>query len=225
MTIHPHEILTGPQIPSFRPDGSVLDLAAIQVEDIVFAEMAAGLSKIARFNGRYRCPAYSVAQHSVMGADALMNETGDAVLAGYFLLHDGHEYLLGDLPTPTAELLERKVRAVLNRLGLSDIPEGLVRAALQAAKAETDKAIFTAAGLPGFDAMPLYARAVKAMEARMQRAEAVALFGKDAACHAGGADLPAPRLTGAIKPWGAMKAEEAFVDRLERYLGIVARGA
>jgi len=224
VTVHLHDIVACPEVPYFCPDGSVMDLAAISPAKIVFAEMAAGLSKIARFNGRYRCPAYSVAQHSVVGADALMNETGDAALAGYFLLHDGHEYLFGDLTTPVAELLERKVRNVLTRLGLRDLPGDIVRRAMASAKADADHAIYSAAGLPAIAGMPVYQRAVKAMDARMLRAEAIALFGAEAAHHVGAADLPAPKLTGAIRSWGPMKAEEAFIDRLERYLGIVARG-
>lgn len=224
MTIHLHDIIVCPEVPTFCPDGSVMDLAAISPENIVFAEMAAGLSKIARFNGRYRCPVYSVAQHSVMGADALMNETGDTTLAGFFLLHDGHEYLFGDVTSPMTELLERKVAAVLKRFGLRDLPGDIVRHAMASAKADADRAIYSAAGLPAIADMPLYQRAVKTMDARMLRAEAIALFGAQAAHHVGAADVPAPKLTGAIRSWGAMKAEEAFVDRLERYLGIVARG-
>ena len=33
-----------------------------------------------------------------MGADAVFTETCDPVAAGYFLLHDAHEALLGDVP-------------------------------------------------------------------------------------------------------------------------------
>lgn len=197
--------------PSFRPDGSVMDLANVLPGDIDFAEMAAGLSKIARFNGRCSCAAYSVAQHSVFVADALFNEHGDATLAGIGLLHDGHEYLLGDVPSPTA--------AYLDYLG-----HGFVRAAIHKAKEDLDAAIFIAAGICAGGAIRSNVRdAVDDMDARMLRAEAAALFGPSAVKNLPAIRRPAPRLKAAIDPWGAAKAELAFIDRLDRYLGISVR--
>lgn len=197
--------------PAFLPDGTVLDLRHVRAGDISFADMANALSKIARFNGIYRCPAYSVAQHSVMGADALFAETGDAALAGYFVLHDGHEYLTGDITRPMADFIGHF------------LPAGVLKPALDAAKAVLDAAIYAAAGLPDLANMPAYRRQVKDMDERMLRAEGLALFGPQAGKHLPAADRPAPRLTGAIRPWAPMKAEEAFVERLGKYLGIDAR--
>lgn len=202
-------------VPSFRPDGSELDLANVQPSDIVWTEVANGLSKIARFNGRYAEPAYPVTQHSVMGADALYQETGDPVLSGYFVLHDVHEHLFGDVTSPTERLIDHYV--ALARPSAA----GLVRAAIGAAKAHIDLAVWRAAGLQPIMAIPSYAAKVAEMDRRMLRAEAIALFGPKA-----GDALPfsePPRLTGAIRPWGPVKAEIAFLDRLQRYLGIVAR--
>lgn len=194
-----------------------MDLAAVRMQDIDFGEMANALSKIARFNGRYRDLAYSVAQHGVMGADALYNETGDAQLAGCFLLHDGHEYLIGDTPMPAVNFF---------CVFLDEIEAEKLRLAIHQAKRELDTAIYLAAGLGDYpDRFPAYAREVKRMDERMLRAEAIALFGHRAGAHAPAARLPAPKLTGAIRPWGAMKAEEAFLDRLARYVGIEVRSA
>lgn len=216
-------------IPSFRRDGTVMDLAAPQVSDIDFAEMAAGLSKIARFNGRYACAAYSVAQHSVFCGDALFAETGDAVLAGCGLLHDGHEYLIGDQPKPTSELIAVNVAGVLQHWGFApDIIERASQAvaeAIDAAKRAIDEAIFTAAGVGYPHLYPAYVRQVRDMDERMLRAEALALFGRKASAHLPAARRPAPKLTSPIEPWGAAKAEMAFIDRLQRYLGIVVRPA
>lgn len=214
-----------PFIDSFRADGSVMNLAALQPADIDFSAMAAGLSKLACFNGAYRCEAYSVAQHCVMGADATMKETGDAVLAGYFLLHDGHEYIIGDWVRPAVKLIEHHY-AIEHRRRFQKRPAGhlSVGTAINLAKADIDRVILDAARLPPLARMPLYARQVRDMDERMLRAEGLALFGAKAAPHLPAADLPTPKLANAIVPWGPMKAELAFVDRLDRYLNIIARG-
>lgn len=216
-------------VPSFRRDGTVMNLAAPQISDIDFAEMAAGLSKLARFNGRYACASYSVAQHSVFCADALHAETGDAVLAGCGLLHDGHEYLFGDQPTPSSMLISANVANIMRDGGFApDVVERAARAvgeAIDAAKAAIDSAIFAAAGVGYPHLYPGYVRQVRDIDARMLRAEAIALFGRKAGAHLPAARRPAPKLTAPIEPWGAMKAEMAFIDRLERYLGIIARAS
>lgn len=216
-------------VPSFRRDGTVMNLAAPQVSDIDFAEMAAGLSKIARFNGRYACAAYSDAQHSVFCADALYAETGDAVLAGCGLLHDGHEYLIGDLTRPFASLIALNVACVMREGGFApDVAEragAAVAEAIRAAKSAIDDAIFAAAGVGYPRLYPAYVRQVHDMDERMLRAEGLALFGRKAGAHLPAARRPAPKLTSPIEPWGAAKAEMVFIDRLERYLGIVVRPA
>lgn len=199
--------------PSFRPDGSVMDLANVQPGDIDFAEMAAGLSKIARFDARYSCAAYSVAQHSVVGADSLYYETGgDDVAAGYFILHDGHEYILGD-----------QTRPVVSYLDHLDGGAGRVKQLVALAKSRIDAAIWQAANRVSLTSYPAKARLVAEMDERMLRAEALALFGPEAARHLPPINLPPPRMKGAIKPWPAEKAKSEFVDRLHRYLGISVR--
>jgi uncharacterized protein len=187
---------------------SLLDLAAVKPEDIDFAEMANALSKIARFNGINAQSAFSVAQHSVMGADSLHRETGDALLAGYFLLHDGHEYVIGDITRPAVALIDHHIRKASGKAGQAS----LAKQALAAAKAEIVAAIFAAAKLPPLAGMA--ARQVGEMDERMCAAEAHALFGTFGNLNCA---LPPPKLIGAIRPWGALKAEEAFVDRLRRF--------
>lgn len=186
----------------------VVDLARLAPSDIDWAEIAAGLARLPRFNGG---PAGSrpifVAQHCATGADVLFAETGDPALAGFFVLHDAHEKWFGDLTTP-AELL-------LARHGAPGI-----RAAVASAKAALDSAIFAAAGLPVPGAWPRAAReAVHTMDRRMARAEALALFGPAAAK----AMPPAKPLSFPIVPWPEMRAEEIWLERLNRYLGIKAR--
>lgn len=204
-----------------------MNLANVTVEDICFAEMAAGLSKIARFNGRYRCEAYSVAQHSVFVADALYEETGDAILAGCGLLHDGHEYLMGDIATPVAKLMEQVAAQIFIEAGHTQEMAGFAANAIEQMisriKADLDRAIFGKCGINYPGSYPIYARKVKQMDARMLRAEGIALFGPKAKAHLPAASINPPKLRGVIQPWGAMKAELAFLDRLEKYLNYVAR--
>lgn len=221
------EASPAPAVPCFTSEGGVFDLVQPTVHDIDFADMAAGLSKIARFNGAHRGPAYSVAQHSVMGADALFVESGDSMLAGYFLLHDGHEYKLGDWTRPAVDAL---IHHALAYCGADDRTAGLkrfmgeaIRNAVEASKAAIDRAVWQAACLPDIEKMPLYARQVRDMDNRMLRAEGRALFGPKAIPHLPAAGMAPPRLTGPIRPWAPMKAEEEFAKRLSRYLNIVVR--
>lgn len=77
-----------------------INLLGPQPEDIDFAVIAEHLSKENRYNGATPGVCYSVAEHSVRGATAILEETGDRELAAYFLLHDAHEAFLKDDTTP-----------------------------------------------------------------------------------------------------------------------------
>lgn len=208
--------MTAPLIPSFRPDGSVMDLADIQLADIDWRQIAAALARIPRFNGRLRpeAIAFSVAQHCIMGAQAIYHDTEDHELAAYFLLHDAHEAFIGDIPTPTVELIAHWLGGGKK-----------FRRALAQAKAAIDERIFAAAGLRPLRRMPLSLRKVEEMDRRMLRAEAVALFGPRAGDHVGGADLPPPRLAGTIRGKGAMEVEQEFIECLERFRPLNTRMA
>jgi hypothetical protein len=77
-----------------------INLLGPKPEDIDFHVIAEHLSKENRYNGATPGVCYSVAEHSVRGATAILEETGDRELAAYFLLHDGHEAFLKDDTTP-----------------------------------------------------------------------------------------------------------------------------
>lgn len=210
------------KVPSFRANGALFDLVAFAPTDVDWSDAAARLARVIRFNGHPR--GLPVAQHCVMGADALMRETGDQVLAGYFLLHDGHEYVIGDQTRPAALDLGHFTEAVLAERGVPSARlRGAVAEAIRRSKAAKDAAIHAAANLPPIDRMPIYRRQVAAMDERMLRAEGLVMFGQAAAAHLPAADLPPPKLAGPLSPWGAAKAELAWLERLDRYLGIVAR--
>lgn len=203
------------RIPSFRADGGLLDLAAPSPEMIDFAEMSARLARIARFTGAGqdggRGFSVSVAQHCVMGAQALMNEGESRFTAALFLLHDAHEYAIGDLATPVVRLIEET---------MDDREPGtafLFRVALTRIKAAWDEAIYGAAHLPPPAAWTARdTRVIGAMDQRMMAAEAEALFGPGARRTLSPAEYPQPRTTGAIEAWPAMKAEEQFDALLAR---------
>lgn len=195
---------------SFASDGSLIDIADPRPEVVCFIEMGNVLSKLARFDGRNPGPAFSVAQHSVMGAQAIINEGGSPAEATLFLLHDGHEYLVGDQSTPSRDLYASACTELYG--------EGRLVDAVAACKAAWDEAIYFAAGLPGPEAWTKkQASLVKSMDERMVRAEAIALFGQRASSR-----FPRskpPNLTSAIKAWAPMKAEEEFRKLAYRLIG------
>lgn len=198
---------------SFRPDGSVRDLAAPDPMEIDFFAMANALSKIARFNGSNPGIAYSVAQHSVMGADAIFNETGDTRMAAWFLLHDGEEYLLGDKVTPAQRLLEEHAE----QAGGSGRGSG-VRWHWTWIKRQWREAGWQAAAL-GLPDSSQQAH-IDDYDRRMCNAEMLALFGPTARAQLLLTAKREPlRLKGGIRPWAPMKAEERFREAACRFIG------
>jgi hypothetical protein len=210
-TSRPSRLAPGPVL-KFRPDGSVRDLTLPDPAEIDFFAMAGALSKIARFNGSNPGIAYSVAQHSVMGAEAIFNETADARLAAWFLLHDGEEALLGDKPTPAQKLLV----ATLN--DASEIAGASADYCWDRIKKAWRNAGFIAAHL----GLPTDAdwAALHDYDRRMCNAEMLALFGPKARAQLLAVKNSAPlKLKGGVRPWAAMKAEERFVEAAKRFIG------
>lgn len=212
MTIRP---LSTASIDCFRTDGSLMDLARPLPAEVDFAVMAGALSRIARFSGMPAGGALSVAQHSVMGTEALLAEGEDELTAALFLLHDGHEFLIGDKTRPFQALLA----AVLSDRHGAMIGQALHRA-VGDIKAGWDEAIYTAAKLPPPSAWTNRQRmVVEAMDERMVVAEALALFGPKAAEGMTRRRRQPLRLKGAIRPWGPMLAEERFLALFKKLRG------
>jgi hypothetical protein len=84
----------------------LVDLLNPDPATITLPALAHGLGKIDRWAGALELP-FSVAQHSVLVRDIFLRLAPGAASAWslYALKHDGHEYLLGDIITPTAKLL------------------------------------------------------------------------------------------------------------------------
>jgi len=67
-------------------------------------DFAHNLSRINRFHGATLGKPYSVAQHSCLVGDYLLQHF-DPLTAFIGLLHDGHEAVIGDIPTPFKKAL------------------------------------------------------------------------------------------------------------------------
>ncbi len=195
--------LADKQVWSFNNDGTVMDLAAPDQASVCFIEMGNTLSGVRRFNGR----GISDAQHLVMGAQAIINEGGSSLLAALYILHDGHEWALGDITRPMEQLLSLT------------LPSLAIREAIRRAKEGWDDAIYGAAGLPLPAAWTAaQKKMVKSMDDRMCAAEAVAIFGPRAASQF--PKFQPPNTKGWVgKIWAAAKAEEEFRKLLTRLIG------
>lgn len=68
------------------------------------SDMMDGLSKICRYNGQIN-RFYSVAEHSVL-VSLYAEAEGDIEAMYPALLHDAHEYLSGDIPTPQKDMVK-----------------------------------------------------------------------------------------------------------------------
>ena len=176
--------------------GRRLDLADPSPLDIEVEDIAHGLARVARWNGQTLGDhAFSVAQHSLLVVDLLDRMAGgeapaDLRLAA--LLHDGPEYVIGDMISPFKALLGDGYRSIEARLGAAihlrhQLPATLPEATRKAIKqADRVSAYLEASQLAGF-----------------ARDEASRLFGTppDTLAHM------------TIQPVSALEAERAFIDR------------
>ena len=121
-------------------NGGGIDLVD-PTSDIDFTVLAEHLAKVKRYNGATPAVEYSVAQHSVMGADAAFADTGSLELASYFLLHDGHEAFLGDDTTP-----KKRALALIASRNFGVLSEDIMRS-FRVLEDQFDTVIHKAAGL------------------------------------------------------------------------------
>jgi hypothetical protein len=105
-----------------------IDLVAPDWRDIALSDVAIGLSRLARWNGQTRRP-ISVLEHTLVVA-SLAPAHALAVL-----LHDAHEYAIGDITRPMRRALEYFIGAgaihALERMA-RDIDVAIARAVLEA---------------------------------------------------------------------------------------------
>lgn len=192
--------------------GRAFPMSAFSSLDIdLYGDVAEGLSRICRYGGAVPGNPFYVSQHSVVGADAAMEETRDVNLAAYFLVHDGHEYVFGDMTTPVAKWLAQIANELYGGSALN-----MVQTLIATAKARLDSAIWRAAGLPPpgktyRDKIAEYDLRMLATEQRQLLMPAPKSWGAaiDAA-------KPIP-MRGRLTAWPVARAADEFRDRLARY--------
>ena len=140
--------------------GGKWDLLTPLTNTVRWQEVGHALSNIARFNGHTK-QFYSVAEHCCVVETIVSRQTQDPRARLLALLHDAHEFVLGDMPTPVQHALAR-------------IQPGFTEA-LQDLKARTDEAIFAAAGLTYTDVSE-HSKIVRAADAAALMAERAALM-------------------------------------------------
>lgn len=91
------------------PNGAAFDLIDFKhdLKGWTFKHVARQLGNIARFNGATKS-FYSVAQHSVLVSKYVEELGGNHLAQAYGLLHDAHEIIVGDVPTPLKRYYQRQ---------------------------------------------------------------------------------------------------------------------
>ena len=178
--------------------GRRLDLLEPSPLDIEIADIAHGLSRVARWNGQTKGQhAFSVAQHSVL-VERLVGDLNPCLAREaklMALLHDAPEYVIGDLISPFKsavgldyKVMENKLQAAIHiRLGLSAIVPATLKTLFK--KADQLSAFYEATQLAGFE-----------------EKEARRLFG-----------APPPALTTPrLVPLSTAEAEKLFLERFRK---------
>ena len=99
--------------------GKKLDILSPSPFDIEIEDIALGLSRVTRWNGQtIGIHSYSVAQHSLLVEKLFTENNPNSPLKWRLaaLLHDGPEYVIGDLITPFKYALNNSYRLVENNL-------------------------------------------------------------------------------------------------------------
>ena len=183
--------------------GRRLDLLDPSPLDVEMEDIAHGLARVARWNGKTRgAHIFSVAQHALL-VEALarakvprLDRSGRLAV----LLHDAPEYVIGDMISPFKAVIGDSYKAVEKRL-LSAIH---LRFGLPGKLPETLTALIKAA-----DRQAAYLEATRL--AGFAEDEARKFFGQP------------PKFSAAIErdyltPWPAGTAEQRFLERFEKLL-------
>jgi len=141
--------------------GRRLDLLDPSPVDIEIEDIAHGLARVARWNGQTTGPLpFSVAQHSLLVEEFCGTLRPDWPVKWRLaaLLHDGPEFVIGDMISPFKSALgdkyktieKRLQRAIHLRFGLpAELPEAVEKAIKRADRAS---AFFEATQIAGFEA-------------------------------------------------------------------------
>ena len=139
--------------------GRRLDIVDPSPLDVEIGDIAHGLARVARWNGQTRGPEiFSVAQHALLVEALFLVTTPEAPVRDRLaaLLHDGPEYVIGDLISPFKaavggdyrQIETRLMRAIHIRFGLpADLAPDLVK---RIKAADRLSAFMEATALAGF---------------------------------------------------------------------------
>jgi uncharacterized protein len=193
-----------------------MDVTQPDKAPIDFLEIAIVLARIYRYTGHTSRP-FSVAQHCVIGHDALRSKFPDRPdIALAFLLHDAHEAYTGDISTPIQNAIAHY--AALEAVTNVEVPAVLeaVHAGIKRMKNELDAVIFKAAGA-NFPMDPDVKAEVRSMDRIMLVTERRDLMGPSPGSW-GEYDEATP-LNQTIYPWQRHVAAQRWLSRLETYTG------
>lgn len=198
-------------VMAFVIGGGRVDLLNPEPKAVDFRHIAAALSVLPRFNGATGYPAYSVAQHTVLGVDALL-DLGELDAARAFLLHDAHEAYIGDQTRPQQKAFDwllHRLYPLRTAAAFSDVRRALAQT--------WDLAIYARAGLSHLLEDSGVAAKVRQMDETMLAIEMHRLFG---------AELDIDSRKHWIEwmfrhnIWHPADAQEKFLDRLYSLTGI-----
>jgi 5'-deoxynucleotidase YfbR-like HD superfamily hydrolase len=181
--------------------GRRLDLLDPSPLDIEIEDIAHGLARVARWNGQtVGANIFSVAQHTLLVDEVARRRFGepDHRLALALMLHDGPEYVIGDMISPFKAVIgdaykaveKRLLIAIHRRFGLApDLPVDVTK---MIKAADRGAAFLEATHLAGFSA-----------------AEARRFFGTRPT-------LPPAIERDFVSPWPAPEAEQRYLDRFAK---------
>ncbi|WP_226781860.1 hypothetical protein [Oceaniglobus trochenteri] len=147
----------------FHTQTGTIDLSELEPRDFRPFAIADTLAKINRFNGR-TCGPWSVASHSV-----LVSQLCPPAQKANGLLHDAHEFIIGDLTSPAVAFLRRD---------LTPLDSLAVDYAISQAKGRLDVLIGEAWGVDG----PFMTPEVRKADQAALQAEMFFHFGEKPEC-------------------------------------------
>lgn len=206
--------------------GTVFDYDQPHVEPgHLFTVIAPSLARIPRFLGHTVEP-YSVAQHSVICAEAAESETGDLELAAFCLLHDAHEAYVGDITSPVVDAIASRMSAHLDPQTAELVKASRVehfRRSLHALKTDIDRVVFRAAGL-SLESSMRHRAAIRQIDIRALRTERDDLMLDSPRLWSAGVEEASrlPVSTGRIVALPADQAMAAFSRALQRLCPVTA---
>lgn len=165
-------------------------------ETITVRDVAEGLARIPRWVGQTAPGPFSVAQHSCLVSGEVYKRTSDPLAAAYAHLHDGHEFITGDVPAD--------LKALIAEVCLPRTFMALLEGAL-------DIEIFRGAGL-SFPMPAEIAAIVKQVDRQVAATEI-----RDLNVTCVDATLPEPLPTPIVKVLTWDKAEDLFVKTWDRF--------